>query len=78
MAEEKNMSYISIEGLLKKVDSLYKLVILASRRATELNDGKQKLVDVNPRAKITTIALQEIIEGKIGYKKVASPERSKS
>jgi len=74
MAEEKDMSYIPMEDLLKKVDSRYKLVILASRRATELSDGGQRLVDISPKAKISTIALEEIREGKINYKKSKSGE----
>ena len=67
MAELKNMSYVPIEDLLKKVNSSYKLVILASRRTMELNEGGQRLVDLSPRTKISTIALEEIKEGKIGY-----------
>jgi len=74
MAEEKDMSYIPVEDLLKKVDSMYKLVILASRRTMELNNGGQKLVDSSPKVKMSTIALEEIREGKIGYKKVESRE----
>lgn len=74
MAEEKDMSYVSMEDLLKKVDSRYKLVILASRRATELSDGGERLVDITPRAKASTIALKEIQEGKINYKKLKNGE----
>jgi len=74
MAEEKDMPYIPVEDLLKKVDSMYKLVILASRRTMELNNGGQKLVDSSPKVKMSTIALEEIREGKIGYKKVESRE----
>jgi len=74
MAEEKDMPYIPVEDLLKKVDSMYKLVILASRRTMELNNGGQKLVDSSPKVKMSTIALEEIREGKIGYKRVESRE----
>jgi len=62
------MSYIPVEDLLDKVESRYKLVILASRRAGELNSGGQRLVDISPKEKISTIALEEIREGKIAYK----------
>ena len=68
------MPYIPVEDLLKKVDSMYKLVILASRRTMELNNGGQKLVDSSPKVKMSTIALEEIREGKIGYKRVESRE----
>ena len=68
------MPYIPVEDLLKKVDSMYKLVILASRRTMELNNGGQKLVDSSPKVKMSTIALEEIREGKISYKRVESRE----
>ena len=64
------MSYIPLEGLLKNAeDSMYKLVILASRRALELGAGSGKLVDeVAPNTKLTSIALREIKENKISFK----------
>ena len=56
------MSYVPIEELLKSSHgSVYKLVILAARRALELGAGSEKLVDADPNAKLTSIALQEII-----------------
>ncbi len=72
MIEEKNvsMSYIPVEDLLAKIESRYKLVVVASRRAGELNNGGQRLVDISPRAKISTIALEEIREGKVTYKEI--------
>jgi len=57
-----------IDKLLDKVHSIYKLVILASRRAIELADGGQKLVDAPADAKPAHIALDEIMAGKIEYK----------
>lgn len=62
------MSYIPVEDLLGKVGSMYKLVILASRRTVELNDGGQKLVDISPKVKVSIVALEEIREGKVAYK----------
>jgi len=48
---------------------MYKLVILASRRALELGAGSGKLVDeVAPNTKLTSIALREIKENKISFK----------
>ena len=59
---------VSIENLLDKTDnSIYKLVILASKRALELNEGSPKLVETDSK-KIATVALEEIKEGKIGMK----------
>lgn len=71
------MSYIPVEDLLDKVDSRYKLVILASRRAGELNNGGQRLIDISPKAKISTIALEEIREGRITYKEEKESKESK-
>ena len=57
-----------IDKLLDKMHSIYKLVILASRRTTELADGAQKLVTTPADAKPAEIALEEIMEGKVEYK----------
>lgn len=63
------MAYTPIEALLKNSkNSMYKLVILASRRALELGAGSEKLISANPNAKLTSIALDEIRENKISYK----------
>ncbi len=71
------MLYIPVEDLLDRVDSRYKLVILASRRAGELNNGGQRLIDINPKTKISTIALEEIREGRITYKEAKESKESK-
>lgn len=63
----KGKTYISTEDLLDKTNSVYKLVILASKRALELNNGSPKLVETESK-KVSTIALEEIKQGKIGMK----------
>ena len=63
------MAYVILEKLLKgNQDSLYKLVVLASRRALELGTGSERLVSLAPEAKLTSVALEEIKEDKITYK----------
>lgn len=57
----------SMENLLDKTGSVYKLVILASKRALELNEGSPKLTETNSK-KVTTISLDEIRDGKISMK----------
>lgn len=57
-----------IDKLMDKIHSIYKLVILSSRRTIELADGAQKLVNAFADAKPSEIAIEEIIEGKISYK----------
>ncbi|MDP2928984.1 MAG: DNA-directed RNA polymerase subunit omega [Candidatus Omnitrophota bacterium] len=58
----------AIDKLLDKISSIYKLVILASRRTIELADGAQKLVDAPADANPANIAMKEIMEDKISYK----------
>ena len=64
------MEYIPLEKLLdKSQNSIYKLVVLASRRSLELAEGQVRLVDnVNLSTKPSTVAMQEIIQGKIKVK----------
>ena len=61
------MPYIALEKLLEKTDkSVFRLVVLASKRALEIADGQPKLTEVlSVLVKPSTIALQEIIEGKV-------------
>ncbi len=64
---------VALENLLDKTgNSVYKLVNLASRRALEIAEGQPKLVDCSSATKPSTIALQEIAEGKIKLKKAKS------
>ena len=64
----KIKSPVSVENLLDKTDgSIYKLVILASKRALELNEDSPKLVETDSK-KIAAVALEEIKEGKICMK----------
>lgn len=62
------MSYIPVQDLLAKTGSIYKLVVLASRRAGELNAGAPKLVE-SESEKATTIALEEIAQDKVKMQK---------
>ena len=63
------MAYVAIEDLLKNAhNSLYKLVIIAARRAQELGSGSEKLVEAATNTKITSIVLKEITENKISFK----------
>ena len=65
------MSYIPLEKIIDKADySLYKLVILASKRALELSEGLPSLVETSPEAKNTTTALREIAAGKVKTKEI--------
>lgn len=65
--EELKMSYLPREKIFKDGDSIYKVTLLAARRAIELNNGAQKLIETNSD-KFSTIALQEISQGKVSYR----------
>lgn len=63
------MVYFSREHLLDKTEgSVYKLVVLASKRSLELAEGQVKLVDMPVSAKPSIVALREIEEGKVQLK----------
>jgi len=64
------MYYSALEKMLDKTNgSIYKLVVVASKRALELSEGSPKLVDdVSVSAKQSTIALHEIAAGKVRVK----------
>ena len=67
------MTYVPLEKLLDKSDnSIYKLVVLVSKRALEIAEGQPKLVAVDSTVKPSTVALYEIAAGKVHYKKAKS------
>jgi DNA-directed RNA polymerase omega subunit len=69
------MGYQGREKLLdKSLGSIYKLVILASKRALEIAEGQPKLVDDDNSVKPSTVALHEIEAGKIEAKKLKAQE----
>jgi len=69
------MNYVPIEQMLDKSDnSIYKLVILASKRALELAEGQPSLVEASASSKPSVVALREIAAGKVRYQKT-KPEK---
>lgn len=59
---------ISVEKFTGKIDSLYRLVILAARRASQVaKPDTRALVPVRSR-KSTIVALEEILHGKVGWR----------
>jgi DNA-directed RNA polymerase omega subunit len=59
------MSKISVEQFDGKIDSLYRLVILAARRASQISrPDTRPLVPVRSK-KPTIVALEEILQGKV-------------
>lgn len=68
------MSSISPEDFKGKIDSMYRLVIVASRRAVQVAKPETRAL-VPVRSKKSTItALEEIINGKVSYRLDAEDE----
>lgn len=58
-----------IDNALEKTKSIFKLVNLASMRTIEISEGASKLVDANTGSVALDVALKEITDGKVSYKK---------
>jgi DNA-directed RNA polymerase subunit omega len=69
-----------IDDLLARVDSKYTLVILAARRARQINGYYSQLgegigefappmVDTGPNRKALSVALQELVEDKLNWER---------
>lgn len=56
------------EILMDDIDSRYTLVMLAAKRARQLIDGAEPLIKTSSK-KPVSIAIEEIIEGKMEYTK---------
>ena len=56
----------SFANVLHKGDSRYTLVMLAAKRARQLVEGADPLIDTTSK-KAVTIAIEEIIDGKVKY-----------
>lgn len=62
------MKHYSIEDFPKEIDSLYRLVNMAARRANQISKPEARpLVPVRSR-KPTIIALEEVREGKVTFR----------
>jgi len=61
------MARVTVEDCLENVNSRFELVLLASKRARQLVNGKEAMVDWE-NDKATVVALREIGEGKISNK----------
>lgn len=62
------MIYPSIDRLITRGDSKYTLVITAAKRARQLNEGANPLIETN-LSKDVSVALEELARGKIAYER---------
>ena len=66
------MAYQPLEELLPRAKwGVYRLVRLASKRALELSETGAALIKTSSNQKLATIALEEILAGKVVDKEVA-------
>lgn len=56
----------SFKNVLKEGDSRYTMVMLTAKRARQIVDGAKPLVETTSN-KAVTIAIEEIVEGKVKY-----------
>ena len=61
------MSFPSLEKSLDKVPNRYLLVVLAAKRARQLNRGAQPQLETKQK-KPTSVALEEIADSRIAYR----------
>lgn len=59
------MARVTVEDCLENVENRFELVMVASKRARQIANGQEPLVEYD-NDKPTVIALREISEGKIG------------
>lgn len=62
------MIYPTLTSLMEKIDSKYTLVVAVSKRARQIVEGEEPLIKVESQ-KPVTIAVHEIAQGKVGYKR---------
>ncbi len=65
-----------LEKLLEGKGNRYRLAVIASRRARKLNAGAPALIESEAR-KITSRALEEVLQGKIKYERRVKPPPEK-
>lgn len=67
------MAKVTKDKLEGKVDSVYRLVLIAAERAKQLSRGAKPLVDTETK-KPPVIALEEILAEKVQYEDGSSSE----
>lgn len=63
------ITYPSNDQLMEKVDSPYTLIIMAARRARQLNAGHNEMLSEYMSIKPVSKSLEEIASGKIKYRR---------
>jgi DNA-directed RNA polymerase subunit omega len=71
------MPFPSLEKSLDKVSNRYLLVVLAAKRARQLNRGANAQVESRHK-KPTSVALEEVAGAKVGYRLKEEGEPAKA
>ena len=71
------MAFPSLGKSLDKVSNRYLLVVLAARRARQINRGAAPQVE-SKHKKPTSVALEEIAQAKVGYRVKDESEAAKA
>ena len=64
----KHYALEDFENEDESMDSLYRLVNIASRRANQLNKPESRPLVHTSAQKMTMVALEEVLEGKVWYR----------
>lgn len=64
----KHYALEDFENEDESMDSLYRLVNIASRRANQLNKPESRPLVHTKAQKTTMVALEEVLEGKVWYR----------
>ncbi len=70
------MPTVPIDELMNHCQSMYKLVVIASKRAKALSEGAPRFVEVDAK-KVTSVALEEIRQGKVFFREEEEPAKGK-
>jgi len=70
------MIFIPIEKLIEKTHGPFRLATIACRRAAELVEGARPLIDYH-EDKLATIALEEILAGKVSELRDEDSDKNK-
>ncbi|HNR31565.1 MAG TPA: DNA-directed RNA polymerase subunit omega [Candidatus Hydrogenedentes bacterium] len=66
----------SVDEFAHKIDSLYRLVIVAARRANQIKTEAHGFVGASRARKPTIQSLEEVLEGKVSYTTSADDEEN--
>jgi DNA-directed RNA polymerase omega subunit len=70
------MSAIYLEDVLDRIGNKYLAVNVAAQRARALNERGISMLLMGNAPKPVTIALEELVEGKLGYKELDQPSEN--